>query len=285
MVLLAPMGVVIAQTPPPPAPGLLTPSPEVSGNSKATVEPLPLPLVGSSATEPPNIEAELKRFRDEMREFQSLREEVSRSAKAAANEADRAAQQERQDLMDLLSKLAKKNAERKTIPPLPPQLNIPLIPEEAIDDTGIGVNVPKPTETFDLSRRNSDESESSEIAGSFDPADSFALGKVLFRSGDFVGAEKAFRKAIVTPENEMTLKYLLATCLRRQSQWKPASEIYKVVAESNQDPVLRDLAKWQLDNIRWHEQSEIQLEQFRKQREKRSEPKKTSAANAVRSMR
>lgn len=280
---LIPVAVVTAQSPPPaPVPGLSSPSPEAQGTTKATAEPLPLPSTGLATPEVPSIEVELKRFRDEMREFQALREEVARSAKAAASDAERAALQERQDLMDLLSKLAKKNAERKAIPPLPPQLDIPPIPEEAIDDSGIGVKLPRSSGTFDFSKSSADDSEASDVTGSIDPADSFALGKVLFRSGDFVGAEKAFRKAAVTPENEMTLKYLLATCLRRQSQWKAAGEIYKAVSESNQDPVLRDLAKWQLDNIRWHQQSEIQLEQFRKQREKRMDPKKTSAANPVR---
>ena len=41
--------------------------------------------------------------------------------------------------------------------------------------------------------------------------------------------------------------------------------------------MLRDLAKWQLDNIRWHQQSESQLEQMRQQREKRSDAKSPSA--------
>ena len=114
---------------------------------------------------------------------------------------------------------------------------------------------------------------------SVDIADAFALGKVLFRTGDFVGAERAFRKASVTSENEMTVKYLLATCLRRQSRWQSAMDAYKVVAESNQDPVLRDLAKWQLDNIRWLQQSESQLDQMRKQREKQLDVSHGQSAN------
>lgn len=286
LAVLVPIGFAMAQPlPPAPTPVLPTPQPGATSNVKADPEPLPLPANAPTAVELPSIEAELKRFRDEMREFQSLREEVARSTKSATTEAERASIQERQDLMDLLSKLAKKNADRKSIPPLPPQLDIPPIPEEAIDDTGIGVRVPRASETFDFSRANSEGADASDVTGSLDPADSFALGKVLFRSGDFVGAEKAFRKANVTPENEMTLKYLLATCLRRQSQWKAASEIYKLVSDSNQDPVLRDLAKWQIDNIRWHQQTEMQLDQFRKQREKQGSPKKTSSVSPLRAKR
>jgi hypothetical protein len=41
---------------------------------------------------------------------------------------------------------------------------------------------------------------------------------------------------------------------------------------------LKKLAKWQLDNIRWQQESESQLQQLQKQREKRLESNKSASA-------
>ncbi len=239
-------------------------------------EPLPLPVapnpatVNSGSDSANDIEAELRQFRSELREFQAMREEVARNTKAAEADTDRSILQQRQEMLELLTKLAKNRVTRKTaLPPAAPaedeaEADLATEPELTTkpDDQTSAAVAPIGTENLDFSA---------------EAADPFSLGKVLFRTGDFVGAEKAFRRATVAADNEMTLKYLLATCLRRQSKWKPSMDAYQIVAESNQDPVLRDLAKWQLENIRWHQQSESQLEQMRKQRMKKATPK-TGAA-------
>jgi hypothetical protein len=64
------------------------------------------------------------------------------------------------------------------------------------------------------------------------------------------------------------LKYLIATCMRKRSQYQAAVEIYREVAASDKDPVLRDLARFQLDGIRWNQETEKQLELLRRQRER-----------------
>ena len=225
--------------------------------------PLPLPLPPAPSTTVPDsaidIEAEMKQFRSELREFQAMREELARTTKATENDADSGSLRQRQELMELLTKIARKSVARKSAAPVDasaPRLETtppPALPSLPVESTGPIVDA--------------------------DITDAFALGKSLFRIGDFVNAEKAFRKASVTSENELTLKYLLATCLRRQSKWQLAIETYQIVAESNNDPVLRDLAKWQLDNIRWHQQSEAQLEQMRQQRQKRTDPANGQSAN------
>jgi tetratricopeptide (TPR) repeat protein len=236
-----------AQDIPVPSPQVFLP-PAIRGPETGAAEPPPRPLAVSESDAPTSMEAELRQFRSELREFQLLREEVARSTKAADAESDRASAQQRQELLDLLTAIAKSGMTRRaTAVPAPSRS-----PEASSTPPVVAI----PLEPFNLDN-------------SVDVADPFALGKVLFRSGDFAGAEKAFRKVPVTSENELTLKYLLATCLRRQSHWQAAMDAYKSVAESNQDPVLRDLAKWQLDNIRWHQQSESQLEKMRQQREKR----------------
>lgn len=247
----------------------LPPSPrKLDGSSIG--EPTPLPP-SPAVVEPrgaTNLEAELKQFRSELREFQSMREDVARNVRSTDASADDLSTHQRQELLDLLAKLAIKSLARKAAAASPA--------------TGDAVTPVRPTPPADSP---TSQSESQDFSDSIAIADSFALGKVLFRQGDFVGAEKAFRKTIANAENEMTLKYLVATCLRRQSRWQPAIDAYKVVAESNQDPVLRDLAKWQLENIRWHQQSETQLEQMRKQREKRSDTPNAQSANPINSRR
>ena len=234
---------------------------------------------------PVNVDAELQQFRNEIRQFQSSCEEVARNLKTTDAENERVSNQQRQELLDLLTKLARNNGARKDAarrsqaakqtagPDVPSaesiaadQQFLALEPDTDVDSNGalsapLALDPSNPLVTSDV-------------------ADAFGLGKILFNKGDFANAEKAFRRAKVAPENEMTLKYLVATCQRRQARWRQAIEGYKVVAESDKDPVLQKLAKWQLDNIRWHQESESQLEQLRKQREKRTATKKNETANA-----
>lgn len=252
LVVLALADSVAGQEGPLPDQSFLPPSPRKLDAEGAEPTPLPpSPSTGEPRTST-NMEAELQQFRMELREFQALREEVSRNTRSTDTVAENISTHQRQELMDMLAKLAKKSMTRKL-----------AVPQSQFGTTE---QMAQPSLPPTLNVESSDPTASSDVT------DPFALGKVLFRQGDFAGAEKAFRRTAMNSENEMTLKYLLATCLRRQSRWQPAMDVYKVVAESNQDPVLRDLAKWQLDNIRWHLQSEAQLEQMRQQREKRMAP-------------
>jgi TolA-binding protein len=207
---------------------------------------------------PASLEAELEQFRSELREFQALREEVSKSTQATDQENDRLSQRHRQDLLEILTRMSKVGARRK-----PTASTEPNRTESSSSTSSLP---PAPMPAF----------SSPEITPHL--ADPFALGKVLFRTGDFVNAEKAFRRVTATIDNESTLNYLIATCLRRQSKWEAAITVYKVVAESERDPSLSALAKWQIDNIRWHQDSEAQLEQMRIEREKPSIPAKSPSS-------
>lgn len=263
--------------------------PAPSDKESTIVEPRPLPdtVIPEPTDDHINVNDAIRQFRNELSEFQAMREEIARSTRATMTEAERTTIQQRQELLDLLNQLARKNAARKSTPPTPPQLpstiQLPPAADDAIEPRSEFEEAEPEAPATGTPAEATDSDTASQIEA-VDPADAFALGKVLFRAGDFAGAEKAFRKAVVTAENELTLKYLLATCLRRQSQWKASADTYKQVVDSNQDPVLRDLAKWQLDNIRWHQQSEAQLQQLRKQRDKRPESNK-SASGAVRTKR
>lgn len=197
---------------------------------------------GDSAT---SFEAEVEALRADLQSFHALSEEVARIARAAEADADRTNVRQRQEMLDILTRLAtqgiakKPGARTEDRKPAPVDVAIPPAPEP--------VEAPAVTDAA---------------------VDQFALGKVLFRANDFAKAEQAFRKVPPTEENRLMLKYLIATCLRKRSQWQPAIDTYREVAASDKDPVLRDLAKFQLDGIRWNQETEKQIEQIRKQREK-----------------
>jgi hypothetical protein len=247
-----------------PAPRLL-PSP--------SAQPVPIPDAPFAAPNPLahqateseagiSLEEELRQLRSELKMFGAVHENVSRSTRDADVESERVSVQQRQELLNLLTKLATKGVTRRTSPPattvVTPSVESPLpIPD-------VVAKLPAVPLTNDV-------------------VDPFALGKVLLRSGEYAAADQAFRKVKTTDENRMLLKYLSATCLRKQAQWQPATDGYRTVAESDQDPVLRDLAKWQLDNIRWHLQTESQLEQMRKQREQGSSTSKSQPGVATES--
>ncbi|WP_010582242.1 CDC27 family protein [Schlesneria paludicola] len=260
---------------PPPSDNFLPPSPTRADSKDDEPQQLPGAAVSSDAAV--NLEAEFRQLRNQLREFQLMREELTRATKLTELEADKVSSKQRQDLLDMLTKLTRVSVARKAAAAAAAIGSSRRADVETEFDTPsqavIAPHDSEPSLPPEPPPVPGETEESSSLATSVDAADAFSLGKVLFRTGDFIGAERAFRKASVSPENEMTLKYLLATCLRRQSRWKPALEAYKVVAESNQDPVLRDLAKWQLDNIRWQQQSESQLEQMRKTRENPTAPR------------
>ena len=193
--------------------------------------------VGDGST----LESEIEALRADLHAFHALSEEVARSARAAEADSDRTTLRQRQEMLDILTKLAtqgiagkveKKGDVRKpaVAMPIPDSVAVPSVTDAAVDQ--------------------------------------FALGKNLFRAGEYSKAEQAFRKAVPTEENRLMLKYLVATCQRKRSQWQAAIEGYREVAASDKDPVLRDLAKFQLDGIRWNQDTEKQIELLRRQREK-----------------
>lgn len=234
--------------------------PRPLGSLDPTVSPaldaVPVPSNSVPTSRGTSLEQELRALRQDLQTFHALSAEVAHSARAVETDSDRVSSQQRKELLDLLTKLAiheisKNELTRKTsaasderpVPAVPVVPTLPPIPEEPVS--------PPITDAA---------------------VDPFALGKNLFRLGDYEKAEAAFRKVTPTEENRLLLKYLVATCLRKRSQWQPAIDGYREIAESNSDPVLRDLAKWQLESIRWNQQTESQLEHLRQQRSKSAEP-------------
>jgi len=189
------------------------------------------------------LEAEIEALRADLQTFHALSDEVGRSARAAELEADRTMLRQRQEMLDILTKMATQGIARK------PEVKAKAAPVEPVTPpTPDSVVVPPVMDTA---------------------VDNFALGKVLFRAGEYPKAEQAFRKVAPTDDNRLMLKYLIATCLRKRSQWQASIDMYREVADSDKDPVLRDLAKFQLDGIRWNQDTEKQIEQLRKQREQK----------------
>jgi tetratricopeptide (TPR) repeat protein len=215
--------------------------PELTPFPTPTGPRLPVDSDGGLTT----LESEIEALRADLQSFHALSSEVARSARAADAEADRTLLRQRQEMLDILTKLATQGLTRR------PTRN----PADVKASNGAEpVHAPPADSTI--------VPEVTDAA-----VDQFALGKVLFRAGEFAKAEQAFRKVAVTDDNRLMVKYLIATCLRKRSRWQEAMESYREVAASDTDPVLRDLAKFQLDGIRWNQETENQIEQLRKQRE------------------
>lgn len=250
----------------------------VNGNGPSSTNPPALlrnesvppgPAITTSPEFGGTLEEELARLREELKGFASARDEAIRTRKSVDAETEHASSVRRQELIDLLTKLATKRATAKAAAPRSNAIptTSPNVPSDKI------VPAPEPptaTEPVVPPPPEPELVEGTDVPD--DAADPFALGKVLLKSGDFASAEKAFRKVKTTDENRLMVQYLLATSIRQQSQWKRATEAYRVIAESNQDPILRDLAKWQIENIRWKQQTELQLDQLRRQREQGDKP-------------
>lgn len=266
-------GTLLAQQTVSPPQLLRVPSTPPANTSDARLaESVPLPLRTPESEPRLNLEDELTQLRSELKLLDAAREDVSRGTKMVDTESDRVVVQQRQELLDLLTKIATKGVTRRATPSgtTPPKTAPAVDPvTEPLEPKAVPVIVPAVIPPAPHAFPIPD-----------DAVDPFALGKVLFRSGDYVAAEKAFAKVQPTDENRMMLKYLTATCLRKRSQWKPASEAFRVVAGSDQDPVLRDLAKWQLENLTWHQQTESQLGQMKAERDKRSSTGKSRSAAA-----
>ncbi len=249
LVLLATSSVAVSQEslpqPLPQEPGVRQINPDLSTQP---LSPGPASRLRSpSAAETSSLESELEALRADLESFHALSDEVTRSTRNAETDAERALHRQRQELLDILTKLATQGISQKPAPKKSDKK--PVLASEPAAPV-----IPDPVEA--------------QTPAVTDAAvDNFALGKVLFRAGDYVKAEQAFRKVVQTEDNRLMVKYLIATCLRKRSQWSAAVEAYKEIAASDKDPVLRDLAKFQLDGIRWTQDTEKQIEQLKKQRE------------------
>lgn len=194
------------------------------------------------------LEGELEALRSDLQSFHALSDDVGRSVRAAEADADRTMIRQRQEMLDVLTKLATQGLAKKIEPSAHPKRTEPVL-----SNTPEAIKAPAVTDSA---------------------VDQFALGKSLFRAGEYAKAEQSFRKVALTDDNRLMVKYLIATCLRKRSQWQAASDAYREVAASDKDPVLRDLANFQLDGIRWNQDTEKQIEQLRKQRERQLVPSK-----------
>ena len=91
------------------------------------------------------------------------------------------------------------------------------------------------------------------------------MAKGLFRAGNYEAAEKAFRvieASTSTAAEKLPLRYMIATCLRKQGKLAAAAKIYEEVLKSDRDDVLKDYARWQLESINWRLTAQKRVEQL-----------------------
>ena len=211
----------------------------------------PTRALGESGLASEPFDLELEGLRQDIATLKSLRDQVAAESNQPLSSDAATAQEQRRELLDLLTKMATKGVSPRVVPEPP----LPLTPVPAPERPNRAATEAKPA-TKVAQPRSADKI-----------VDPFALGRTLFKAGKFREAEQAFRKVKVTDDNRVLMQYLVATCLRKQSLWDQAAKAYRIVSENKDDPALRDLAAWQLENIRWSQQTESQLEKLRQLRE------------------
>ena len=88
----------------------------------------------------------------------------------------------------------------------------------------------------------------------------------LFRDGDFEAARRTFQlidTTILPKEDRAFVRYMTASCYRRQAKTPEAETIYREVANSGDDEFLASYATQQLYLIGSERELQTQLEQLR----------------------
>lgn len=230
---------------PPPAPGAES---GVSAD-KAEYAPVPPPVSPTRGsldeaalddTSAEEFDQALKSLRMELDSVRALRREKAADTGSVSVPKALATVTQRKILLNLLQQLATRGPQKRE------QKATQRTPGVAIEET--------------------DDADLQLLLDSNQTIDPFALGRALFRIGEYERAEQAFRGVTNNGQNEWFLKYLIATCLRKQNKIPEAVAIYQQVVlskDTNADPILIESAQWQLGNIRWRQNMELQLKRLR----------------------
>src|SRR5262249_7109055 len=103
-------------------------------------------------------------------------------------------------------------------------------------------------------------------ASSDKPLDPMALGRALFRIGDYESALTKFRRIDLNTLNRLdrvAVQYLTATCMRKLGRTDEAAALYREIVNAKVDPMLVDCAQWQLSELSWRKDLEAQLARLR----------------------
>ncbi len=234
-----------------------------------------------------SLDRELQLLRTERQSLRLPRDELLQTthqakdlSAAEGNILRKAGEPQRRQLNDLLSRLAAQGLKRKADNGAPRQLasdtEVAKQRESARSPTGGSEPTASPTDS--QSARNpigqGQPLGKPTVPIATAPDSPFASGKDLFRAGDYDGALIAFRKIDLnglSEANRLLVRYLTATCLRKQGRLKEAEAEYTVVANSRADAVLADNARWQLGTIRWRRDLEGQISKLRQLQKNPSE--------------
>ncbi len=187
------------------------------------------------------------------------------------NSSGNAAESQRRQLHELLSRFAAEGLKRKTdltvagpSPATPPTSGQRLPPGPGTSANSaasplVSLAIRKPSSPAGAIRTPPGPT----ATGAEDP---LATGKSLYAAGDYDAALKAFRGIDLNRLNEANrglVRYLTATCLRKQGCWKEAEAEFTAVANSPGDATLADNARWELHTMRWKEKLDDQIAKLR----------------------
>ncbi len=230
-------GVSFADLPLPPLPS----SPDPLARMAQKSELPPVPVAPKEAVAPPSDDEfteSLAALRKELEGVRAVRQQTAGTGGGTGDfDGALSAVRQRRQLLDMLQKLA---------------------------TSGPKKNEARQTQRTDKKTEMTDENEAAFQLDIGDKVnDPFGLGKTLYKLGDFVRAEQAFRRWPTNGNNEWLKKYLIASCLRKQNKLPEAITLYQEVILNSSDNVLQESAKWQLSNMRWKQQMDSQIKRLR----------------------
>jgi tetratricopeptide (TPR) repeat protein len=117
--------------------------------------------------------------------------------------------------------------------------------------------------------------DASSITPALGPVDVVHLGQTLFRAERYEEALAAFRKVDLLgkkPEERAPIIYFTAACLHHLGKTEEGIALLREVANSRGDERVAGYAQWQIENLRWHRETQAKLQEIRRRLQTMEKP-------------
>lgn len=236
--------------------------PEPEGPKPRILTPVPGHIIVDSSRETP--QSPLGEFRSQLKQMQREREALQTELKVTRRwvDSEPPADEELPKLQSRVGGLLRE-VTRRTPASVPAKKS-----EEPASKPVVEKVEPRETPPPKVERKASPPAES-EPPRFTHIADPLLLGQALYRAGNYRDALYALNRVPLDglkAQERAPVKYLIATCLRKQEKWDEAAALYREIANSVGDEQLAACAQWQIASIRWQQDMRRQLEQIRERR-------------------
>ncbi len=102
------------------------------------------------------------------------------------------------------------------------------------------------------------------------PTDPIGLARVLYASKDYDGVLRTLRMTdmeMMDKQDRAFARYLIGSCLRMEGKRSEAAAMYREVADAKEDEFISECAVWQVQAMKFQQDTQSQLEDSAKRRE------------------